>query len=156
MSIHGSKARRLGFQRERELVRLFWKKGFACMRAPASGAKVKRTVYPDVVALKNGFTLIFEVKTREKRGTIYIEKEKIEKLLEFARRVKSKAYAFIAVKFLDGSGWRFIPVELLEETRGGRFKVTEEAYNKGLTLKELCGIVDGVASLDKFLSTLEA
>ena len=121
------------------------------MRAPASGAKVKRTVYPDVVALKNGFVFVFEVKTREKRGTIYIDERKIERLLEFVRRAGPRAYGFIAVKFMDGSGWRFIPIKELERTPSGRFKVDEEVYARGLTLKELCGLVGGVRSLDEFL-----
>lgn len=143
----------MGFQRERDLVKLLWKKGFACMRAPASGSKVKRAIYPDVIALKNGYILVFEVKTREKKETIYIDSEKISKLVEFIRRAGPKAYAFIAVKFMNGSEWKFIPISILEQTPSGKFKVSSEVYAKGLTLKELCSLVEGVTSLDKFLNT---
>ncbi|HIC99009.1 MAG TPA: Holliday junction resolvase, partial [Pyrodictiaceae archaeon] len=37
-----------GFEAERDLARRLWQKGFAVIRAPASGAKTKHYVYPDL------------------------------------------------------------------------------------------------------------
>ncbi len=145
-----ARRRRKGFHYERELARTLWRKGFACMRAPASGAKVKRVKYPDVVAIKNGVTLVFEVKTRSKPGAIYIERKQVEKIVEFASRAGGRA--FIAVRVLDGRGWRFVPVEELEETRGGNYKVSEEVLeNKSLSLEELIRMADKTAKLDQFM-----
>ena len=143
--------KRLGFQRERELVRQFWKRGFACMRAPASGAKTKRTPYPDIVAIKNGRIFIIEVKTREKRSTVYIPNGQMLKLLEFSRR--SGGLALIALKFIDGSGWRFIEVSKLERTRSGNWKVTPEMWDEGLTIEDLDRMCRGEKSLEEYIKS---
>lgn len=144
-----SSKKRLGFQRERELVRKFWKMGFACMRAPASGAKTKRTLYPDIVAIKNNRVFIIEVKTREKRETIYILDEQIRRLLEFSKR--SGGYALIAVKYMDGSGWRFIPLEKLGKTSSGLWKVNPKTVEEGLTLEDINRLADNTKSLEEYL-----
>ncbi len=142
--------RKLGFARERDLARLFWKKGFACIRGPASGAKAKRVVYPDIVAMKNGKIFVIEVKTREKRETIYVEKTKVERLIEFSKRAGGSA--FLAVKYMDGSGWKFIPVEKLETTSAGNYRLTPEIVAKeGLSLNDLISIASNTLSLDRFL-----
>ncbi len=146
-----SRRRRLGFSRERDLARLFWKKGFACIRGPASGAKAKKVVYPDLVAMKNGKIFVIEVKTREKRETIYVEKSKIERLLEFSKR--AGGLALVAIKYMGGSGWRFIPIEKLEITPAGNYRISPETVvKKGLTLSDLISIALNTLSLDRFLS----
>lgn len=86
--------------------------GFAAIRGPASGAKVKRSVYPDVVAIRNGLVLVFEVKYRKKIETVYLPRNQVEKLLEFARR--AGGIALIAIKISELHEWRVIPVEKLE------------------------------------------
>ncbi|MEM0326303.1 MAG: Holliday junction resolvase, partial [Desulfurococcaceae archaeon] len=50
--------RRRGFFHERDLVRRLWEHGFAVIRAPASGSRVKHVVYPDIVALYKGKVII--------------------------------------------------------------------------------------------------
>ncbi len=145
----GSRRRR-GFAYERELARELWNRGFACIRAPASGAKVRRRAQPDLVAMKNGVILVFEVKTRRKEGHVYIDAGQVEKLLEFARR--AGGMAFIAVKILDGRGWRFVPAERLSRTRGGSFKVGLEEVERGLRLRDLEVLVSGAyRSLDEYI-----
>ncbi len=138
-----------GFSRERELARILYKHGFAVLRAPASGAKTRRLVYPDIVAIKNGVVLVFEVKTREKPSTIYIDKRQFMKLQDFIYR--SGGHGFIAVKIMDGRGWRFVPVELVEETRGGNYRVSMEAIEKGYTLRDLVKLCDKTRSLTEWL-----
>ena len=149
MSRDSAKKRKTGFQQERELVAKLWKLGFAVMRAPASGAKIIRAKYPDVVAIKNGKIFIFEVKTREKPSTIYIEGNQINKIKEFSKRAGGKA--FIAIKIRDGSGWRFIPVERLEQTPSGNYRVSLDKLKRGLTLSELKNIADGLKALTDFI-----
>ena len=127
--------RKLGFQRERNLVKMFWKHGFACMRAPASGAKTRRVIYPDIVAMKDGVIFVIEVKTREKTESIYIERGKIERLTEFADR--AGGYAYIAVRFLDRPVWLFIPAEKLRKTKTGNYCIDSNTLKEALTFKEL-------------------
>ena len=141
--------RRVGFQRERDLVVKLWKLGFACIRAPASGSKTKRTPYPDLVAIKDGRVFVMEVKTREKRETIYIPDTQIRKLLEFARR--SGGVPLIAVKYMDGSGWKFIRVDYLERTQTGSWKITPELYDKGYTIEDLLAMSRPEQKLTRFL-----
>ncbi|MCD6487827.1 MAG: Holliday junction resolvase [Desulfurococcales archaeon] len=143
--------RRIGFSRERELARILWKKGFAVIRAPASGAKARKLSYPDIVAIKNRVVLAIEVKTKEKPGTVYIDKRQVKKLLEFTRR--SGGLGFIAVKIMDGRGWRFIPIEKLEVTRGGNYRVSIDTIDSGLLLKDIVRLGESITSLDKWLSS---
>ncbi len=140
--------RRRAFQRERELVKLLWKKGFACMRAPASGSKVKKTVYPDIVAIWKGKVFVFEVKTTEKKRTIYVPKHQVDKLKEFAARAGGRA--FIAVKIIGlNMPWKFIPIESLLHTSTGNYKITRDLLEQGLELSDLlreAGIVKDITS----------
>ncbi len=138
-----------GFNRERELARILWKKGFAVLRAPASGAKTKKLVYPDLIALKKGTILVFEVKTREKPGIIYIDRKQFMKFMEFIRRSGGQGY--VAVKIMDGRGWRFIPIDKVEETRGGNYRISLENIERGLRISDLVKIADRTRSLTEFL-----
>ncbi len=137
-----------GFSRERELARLLWKKGFAVLRAPASGAKTRKLAYPDLIALKKGMIFVFEVKTREKPGIIYIDRKQFMKLMEFIRRSGGQGY--IAVKIMDGRGWRFIPIDKVEETRGGNYRVSLENIEKGLRISDLVKIANRTRSITEF------
>ena len=141
--------RRLGFQRERELARKFWSLGFACMRAPASGAKTKRTLYPDLIVIKEGKVFVMEVKTRERRGIVYIPDEQMRRLLEFARR--AGAMPLVAIKFMDGSSWRFVRADTIGHTRAGTWKVTLEDYEKGYTIEDIVKLTRSEVKLTRFL-----
>lgn len=124
-----------------------WARGFAVMRAPASGSKVKKAIYPDVVAIRKGHIAVFEVKSRSKGENIYIEKEQVNKLVEFATRAGGKAY--IAVKVV-GSDWVFIPIELLEPTTSG-YKVSREILARGLSIEQLEVDIGVRETLDKYM-----
>ena len=144
-----SKHRRRAFARERDLVRLLWKKGFACMRAPASGSKTKKTIYPDVIAVWRGKVLVFEVKTSEKYKTIYIPRHQVEKIRVFAERAGGKA--FIAVKIIgQGEPWKFIPIEQLEHTGSGNYKITVELLRRGLGVNDLMKYAGMLKSLNEY------
>ena len=145
----GGSARRRGFSYERDLVARLWSHGFAVLRAPASGARARRTVAPDVVAIREGFVLVFEVKSMKKPGTLYLRKMQVDRLEEFARRAGGKA--MIAVRILDGRGWRFIPLERLEETGKG-YKVPLSIIDSGLRMRDILAMADKHSSrLDEYL-----
>ena len=124
-----------GFEAERDLARKLWQKGFAVIRAPASGAKAKYYVYPDLVAIWRGKILVFEVKRRAKLAPLYIDARQVEKLKEFCRRAGGEA--FIAIKIVDEKKWYFVPLAELEQTETGKYKISVEKIRNALTLEEL-------------------
>ncbi|MEL9940298.1 MAG: Holliday junction resolvase Hjc [Ignisphaera sp.] len=95
-----------GASAERELVRKLWKMGFAVIRGPASGAKIKRGVYPDLVALKDSKIFVFEVKRRKELKTIYVESKQVLKIIEFARRAGGEP--LLAIRIDSLKTWRVI------------------------------------------------
>ena len=131
-------SRSRGFNAERELVRKLWKMGLAAMRGPASGAKVKKSVYPDVVAIKDRYIFVFEVKARKHLDNIYIPKSQIDKLIEFARRAGGEP--LIAVKIHDLKVWKVIPASSLIPVSEKRYKISREmlesAYEITYYIKE--------------------
>ncbi|HWQ18031.1 MAG TPA: Holliday junction resolvase Hjc [Sulfolobales archaeon] len=146
---------RAGVQQERDLALRLWEMGFAVIRAPASGAKAKRLLYPDLVAIRSGKIYAFEVKTRIKEEPIYIEKEQVEKLLEFIRRSGGKGY--IAVKIIGSAGgWKLVPLEVLKKTRSGNYKLDDEALSKAVSLKYLHAEVLGTKGLDHYIEDQKA
>jgi Holliday junction resolvase len=137
-----------GYRAERDLVIKLWKLGFAVLRAPASGAKIKRADYPDIVAIKKGKVAVFEVKARSKISTIYIEKEQIRKLETFAERAGGKAY--IAVK-IPHKNWRFIPTSKLNKTKGGRYRLSRDDIERGGGLAEVLKDLGLTKTLEEYL-----
>lgn len=138
-----------GYAAERELVVKLWRLGFAVMRAPASGSKIRKAKYPDVVAIKSGKVLVFEVKSRSKLENIYLRSEQVEKLREFAERSGGQAY--IAIK-LSGSDWRVVELELLEKIPNGNYRLSRELILKSRTLDELLRNLRLIPSLEDFIN----
>ncbi|MCC6057556.1 MAG: Holliday junction resolvase [Desulfurococcaceae archaeon] len=143
-----SRKRSSGISAERELVVKLWKLGFAVIRGPASGAKIKRGVYPDVVAIKNRHVFVFEVKKRSKLDHIYIDKDQIEKLKEFARRAGGEA--LIAAKITELKIWKAIPIELVKEVSANKVRVDREVIEQA---QELIKYLESKVNitLDKYL-----
>ncbi|MCI4396316.1 MAG: Holliday junction resolvase [Thermoprotei archaeon] len=137
MSDYHRKNRRRGFQKERDLVRKLWDMGFATIRAPASGAKAKKTYQPDIIAAKNNRILVIEVKTRSSSDVVYIDQYQVEKVLEWVKRAGSNATGMIAVYFDRRQGWRFVPIESAVKLDSGGVKITKEDADKGLPLDKL-------------------
>lgn len=103
-----SRARLRGFRAERELVARLWKMGFAVMRGPASGARIKRGVYPDIIAIKDRKVFVIEVKVRSRPSSVYVDREQVDKLLEFARRASGEA--IIAIRIASLKTWKAVPI----------------------------------------------
>ena len=137
-----------GYTAERELVIKLWKLGFAVMRSPASGSKIRKAKYPDVVAIKSGKVLVFEVKSRSKAENIYLRSEQVEKLREFTERSGGQAY--IVIK-LSGSDWRVIELECLEKMPNGNYRLSKELIMKSKTLDELLRNLRLIPSLEDFI-----
>jgi Holliday junction resolvase len=103
---------RRGYRYELELQAKLYALGYSTIRAPASGKGGK----PDVIAVRKGRVLAFEVKVRSKPKDIYISKIEVERLRAWADRAGAEAY--IAVRLLEPPEWRFIPLDRLQETQG--------------------------------------
>ncbi|AWR97602.1 endonuclease [Acidianus sulfidivorans JP7] len=133
---------------ERQILSSLRDRGFAVVRAPASGSKRKDPI-PDIVALKNGVILLIEVKSRKSKNKVYISKEQAEGILDFAR--KSGGEIFIAVKF--PKFLKFVKFEKLRKTESGNFVADESTINEGLTLDDIVRYVEAKFSkpLDSFI-----
>ena len=123
-----------GTRAERELLELFWKAGFACLRAPASGSM--RHPGPDILAGKINRRLAVECKST-KEIKQYITKNDYEQITEFARIFGAEAW--FAVRFDNlKDKWFFLNPEDIKITEGGNFVITlEEAKRKGLLFEEV-------------------
>ncbi len=133
---------------ERYILSRLREKGFAVIRAPASGSKRKDSI-PDIVALKDGHILLIEVKSKDEEGTIYIRKEQAEGLMEFAR--KSGGDLFLCVRFPHEI--RFVKFEKVRKTPGGNYALDLEEAKGGMTLDELVRYVESknAKTLDQFI-----
>ena len=127
-----------GVRGERELINLLWNRGYAALRAPASGA-ASRTPRPDILAGNSKLKrlLAFELKVTHKHS-IYVEKEQIFGLAEFSRRFGCKPY--LGVKFTARrQPWIFLPIGRLKSASKS-FKVTPEiATRDGVSLDAVLG-----------------
>jgi len=146
-----SSARTRGFKRELELVHKLWRMGFACIRGPASGSRAKRIFYPDIVAIKNGVVFVMEVKTTKSKN-VYVEKDKLKKLTGFLSKAmgsKGVAYAFIAVKRIGRTDWRFVPLTELVDI-GSKYRINVEQA-RSLGLRDLLELTTGSRELTDYL-----
>lgn len=124
-----------GDRTERELVNKLDDRGFAVMRAPASGAATKREL-PDVLAGNGDVFLAIEGKASGK-DKIYIDGEEVDDLCYFAE--KFGADPRIGVRF-DRRDWYFFHPDECYTTSGGNYRVKEEvALEEGADLDEVTG-----------------
>jgi len=133
---------------ERYIVSKLRDKGFAVLRAPASGSKRKDHV-PDIIALKSGIIILIEVKSRKNGKKIYIEREQAEGISDFAK--KSGGELFLAAK-IDRT-LRFVKFEEIRKTEGGNYAIDLETVEKGMDIDDLVRYVESKISrtLDSFL-----
>ncbi|RRJ28424.1 nucleoid-structuring protein H-NS [Halocatena pleomorpha] len=128
-------ANRKGERRERELVNRLDERGFAVMRAPASGSATEREL-PDVLA-GNG-SAFYAIEAKSSAGNpIYLSGEEVESLVFFAQNFGAKPR--IGVRF-DREDWYFFHPGDLHVTDGGNYRVKREtALSSGTDLTELTG-----------------
>lgn len=124
-----------GSREERDLVHMFWDNKFAAMRAPASGGATKKPL-PDVLAGNGKKYLAIEVKTTTK-DKIYIDSEKIERLLEFSDIFGAEPYIGIKFKYKK---WLFVEPKNLFKTKSGNYRLDMDlAFEKGLDFDTVIG-----------------
>ena len=126
-----------GAQDERELVRLLWRRGFAVIRAPASGGSTKMP-RPDIVAGNSEREVQFAIEVKSTHSeSLYITHESLSQLVDFAQRFGCQP--IVAIKFKGrGKSWLFVEPQQLTMTSGLNFKITlAEALRKGVDLKTL-------------------
>jgi Holliday junction resolvase len=144
MSKAGVEIRRKGFAHERELAKRLYNEGFAVIRSPASGSKLKRIFYPDIVAIYKGKTLVFEVKAYSKLDYIYIKEEKIKRIVDFSERAGGRS--FIVVKIIGSGEWKVVPVTELERTKKGYYSLKISKIEKAKLLEDLIKEIKGDVS----------
>jgi len=121
-----------GTYAERELVKMLWERGFACVRAAGSGSGPLPS--PDVVASNGKTTLAFECKFFSS-DYVHLDYNQIAQLVEFSQ--KFGADPWIAVRY-EGKDWRFLDMARIRRTPGENFKVSKSfAYEDGKSFDEL-------------------
>jgi len=107
-----------GYRSERELLRFLSARGYSCIRSASSGGFLTPV---DVVAIKGGQVLAFEIKSHAKRPRL--KKDQLERFSEWCE--KANAMGFVAWRRTSpesGDGahsaplsasqkWLFLPVE---------------------------------------------
>ena len=126
-----------GNRRERELVNALDDRGFAVMRAPASGSATEREL-PDVLAGDGEDFYAIEAKSSSGQP-IYLDGEEVEALLFFARNFGANPR--LGVRF-DREDWYFFHPgdDAVHVTDGGNYRVKKEtAIADGTDFAELVG-----------------
>ncbi len=120
-----------GINAERELIHMFWDKGWAAIRVAGSGSSIYPS--PDVLAGNNLRKLAIECKSI-KGVTRYLSKEEIANLEIFAN--KFGAEPWIGVRF-DHLDWYFIGIHDLERTEKSVKITVRDSKMNGLLFEEL-------------------
>lgn len=120
-----------GINAERELIHLFWSKGFASIRVAGSGSS--KYPSPDVLASNGARRIAIECKT-SKEKVKYLTAKEVSELQEFSEVFVAEPW--IGLRF-DDMQWYFLSVEDLNNS-GNNFAVSIDlAKRKGLTFEEL-------------------
>ncbi len=120
-----------GTNAERELLHMFWSRGFACIRSAGSGSM--KYPGPDLIASNNIRKLAVECKTT-KSNKQYLDKHDIRQLKEFCEIFGAEPW--FAVKF-SGMQWLFLSFEDIEKTEKGYVIDSKIAERRGLLIDEL-------------------
>ena len=125
------KSKSKGINAERELIHLFWGKGWASIRVAGSGAS--KYPNPDIIASNRLRKIAIECKTTGKDKK-YLSKGDINQLKEFCNAFGAEPW--IGVR-LSGGKWHFLTLEDLEQTEKGYLISSPIASRKGLLFEEL-------------------
>ena len=130
MGSETKKIKKRGVQAERELVKKLWKMGFAVIRGPASGSRIKKAVYPDIVAIKNSKVFVIEVKKRRELKSCYLDTKQLLKIIEFANRAGGEA--LMAIKIDSLKMWKALEVSKImpQGALPEKIKVDREVIDK--------------------------
>ena len=120
-----------GTNAERELLHMFWSRGFACVRSAGSGSM--KYPGPDLIASNKIRKLAVECKTT-KSNKQYLDKHDINQLKEFCEIFGAEPW--FAVKF-SGMEWLFLSFEDIEKTENNFVIDSKIAERRGLLIDEL-------------------
>lgn len=120
-----------GTKAERELVHMFWSKGWAAVRIAGSGSSHYPS--PDVLAGNNLRKLAIECKAVGSTSR-YISIGQIDDLVKFSQIFGAEPW--VGLRF-DREEWLFIGIEDLEKTEASYAANLEAAKRKGLLFEEL-------------------
>lgn len=123
-----------GTNAERELVHLFWSKGWLSIRVAGSGSS--RYPSPDVLASNSSRTLAIECKSSGELSR-RLSKEQVNDLITFAKGFGAEPW--IGARFNDMK-WAFFSPEDLKKTGAGFSVSVRMVKEKGLTFEQLLGL----------------
>lgn len=124
-------SKRKGSNAERDLIREFWDRGWAAMRAAGSGS----TQYPspDIIVGRHGRRLAIECKiTKDERK--YFTEQEIRELKYFSQIFGAESW--VSIKF-PKRPWVFFSLEDLTPTKTQYVVSVQDIETKGLHLEEL-------------------
>ena len=120
-----------GVNAERELLHMFWSKGWACLRSAGSGSM--KYPGPDLIAGNKTRRLAIECKsTKEKKK--YLDEHDVGQLRNFCDIFGAEPW--FAVRFARTS-WLFLSLEDIEKTENGYVIDLNVAERRGLLIDEL-------------------
>jgi len=108
--------------------------GFFFIRAPASGGGGRKIFYPDVVGIKKGRVIMFEVKLKQSRETVYLEYRKFRMLKYVSELAGAEVYLCVYVEKEDK--WYAFNLDMLQRI-GDKYALYVEMYDKGMDLMEV-------------------
>jgi Holliday junction resolvase len=127
-----------GSNAERELVHMFWKNNWACLRAAGSGST--RYCCPDIICGNTTRRIAIECKSTKDKFK-YLTKKEVEDLIFFSKKFGTESW--IGVRF-DNINWFFLnPEDLFETDKNYKIDI-ESAKRKGLLFEELIDVKNEV------------
>jgi len=121
-----------GSRAERELLHLFWKNSWGCIRVAGSGS-VPLPV-PDLLAGNGKKWYAIECKSIGSQSK-FLYPEKVNEVIEFAKVFGAEPV--LAMRF-DHKGWFFLDPRMLEKTKSDNYNVTYNlCLEKGKKFEEM-------------------
>ena len=120
-----------GTKAERELLHLFWSKGWAALRSAGSGSM--KYPGPDLLVGNKARRLAIECKS-SKSTKIYLDEHDMQQLREFSNIFDARS--FFAVRFARKE-WLFLGLEDVEKTKKGYVIDLEKAELRGMSFEEI-------------------
>jgi holliday junction resolvase Hjr len=129
-------SKKKGSRTERELLHLFWKHKWFCIRMAGSGSMPFPC--PDLLSGKKGKSLAIECKSSKGKQRRYITKEQIDELIKFSKGFGAEAW--VAVRF-NAMAWSFLkPYQLGKSNGSGNYYFDKKLVEaKGISFKKLIG-----------------
>lgn len=138
----GSAPRLWGRGAEYRVMRLLRRHGWRVLRAPASGAR-RREPVPDIVAMRNGRIVMFEVKLRNPMRTVYLDEIKYLGLKRYAEESGGDLYlAVVPGDVRDTRVVEWSKAELYETSRGRYYVFRKHVIEHSPTIYDVIDMYD--------------